>query len=145
VKITLLPLVNHLLIFFAEKMLTHINKAELAEMAKKMRTAAKMPKDSLTRKKKAPVTITQASTEQDEKTTSWLVFKRKRKAIAPPTEHSHSDGRVPYQDVAHSTDHALPQNVIVIQECEAESSKRKSVWDPNFDIPIYGEKAFLPS
>jgi len=99
--------VNHLLIFFAERMLTHISKVELVEMAKKTRAAAKMPKDSLTRKKKAPVTITQAPTEQDEETTWELVFKRKRKAIAPPTEHS-------------------------IQECEAESSKRKIVWDLSF-------------
>jgi len=38
-------------------------------MAKKMRTAANMPKDSLTHKKKTPITITQAPTEQDEETT----------------------------------------------------------------------------
>ena len=49
-------------------------------MAKKMRVATNMPKDSLTRKKKALVTITQAPTEQNEETTLELVFKRKRKA-----------------------------------------------------------------
>jgi len=46
-----------------------------------------MSKDSLTQKKKASVTITQAPTEREEETTSGLVFKRKRKATAPPTEH----------------------------------------------------------
>ena len=58
VKINLLPLTNHLLIFFAERMLNHFSKAELAEMAKDMRVAANMSKDSLTQKKKAPITIT---------------------------------------------------------------------------------------
>jgi len=46
--------------------------------------AVNMPKDSLTHKKKAPVTITQAPTEQDEETSSGLVLKRKWKATAPP-------------------------------------------------------------
>jgi len=137
--------INHLLIFFVERMLSNISKAELVEMAKKMRVVANMPNDSLTQKKKAPVTITQASTEQDEKTTSGLAFKRKRKATAPSTEHSHSDNRAPHQDVAHSVGHALHQDVIVIQECEAESSKRKSLWDLEFDIPSYAETTFLPS
>jgi len=66
VKITLPALTNHLLIFFAGRILTHISKAELAEMAKKMRAAAIMLKDSLTQKQKAPATTTQALTEQDE-------------------------------------------------------------------------------
>jgi len=66
VKITLPPLINHLLIFFAGRMLSNISKAKLAEMAKKMKAAANMPKDYLTQKKKAPVTITQAPTELDE-------------------------------------------------------------------------------
>ena len=47
-------------------MLSNISKAKLAEMAKKMKAAANMPKDYLTQKKKAPVTITQAPTELDE-------------------------------------------------------------------------------
>jgi len=59
VKITLPPLINHLLIFFVGRMLFNISKAELVEMAKKMRAVANMPKDSLTQKKKAPTIITQ--------------------------------------------------------------------------------------
>jgi len=107
-------------------------------MAKKIRATTNMPKDSLTQKMKDLITITQAPTEQDEETTSGLVFKRKRKATTPPTKHSPSDGRAPNQDVAHLVDHAPPQDVIVIQEREAESSKRNSSWDPDFDIPTYG-------
>jgi len=86
--------------------------------------------------------ITQTPTKQDEETTFRLVFKRKRKTTIPPTEHSHSDGRASHQDIAHSHGHAPPQDVIVIQECEAESSKEKSLWDPDFDIP--SETTFLP-
>ena len=80
-------------------MLTHISKMELAKMAKKMRAVANMPKDSWTQKTKVSVTITQASTEQEKDTTSGLAFKKKRKATAPPTEHSHLDGRALHQDV----------------------------------------------
>ncbi|ESW04857.1 hypothetical protein PHAVU_011G131100 [Phaseolus vulgaris] len=98
-----------------------------------------MSKDSLTQKKKASVTITQAPTEREEETTSGLVFKRKRKATAPPTEHSHLDGRAPHQDIVLSEGHAPHRDVIVIQEGEAKSSKRKSLWDSNFDVPTYGE------
>jgi len=64
--------INHLLVFFAERMLFNINKAELVELAKKMRAAASMPKKSLKQKRKAPVIITQAPTEQDEDTTFGL-------------------------------------------------------------------------
>lgn len=39
---------------------------------------------------------------------------------------------------------APDQEVITIQECEAESLQRKSLWDPNFDIPAHGESMFLP-
>jgi len=83
-------------------MLSHISKKELGEIAKRMRAAANMPKDSLAQKQKAPATTTQASTKQDEDTTSGLVFQKKRKAIVAPIEHSHSDGRAPPQHVAHS-------------------------------------------
>jgi len=62
-----------------------------------------------------------------------------------PTEHSHLDGRAPHQDVVHSDGHAPHQDVIVIQECKDESFKGKSLWDPNFNIPTYGETTFLPS
>ena len=92
VKITLPPLTNHLLILFVERMLIHISKKELGQMAKRIRATANMPKDSLTQKQKASATTTQAPIEQDEETTSGLVFKRKRKATTAPTEYSHSDG-----------------------------------------------------
>jgi len=52
VKITLPPLDIHLLIFFTGRMLTHISKKELGEMAKRMRATAIMPKDSSAQKKK---------------------------------------------------------------------------------------------
>jgi len=42
-----------------------------------------MPKESLKQKRKAPVIITQAPTEQDEETTSRLVFKEKGKLLLP--------------------------------------------------------------
>ena len=116
VKITLLPLVNNLFIFFAGTMLSHISKAELADMAKKMWAAATVPKDSLTQKKEASVTITQAPTEQDKETTSTLIFKRKRKASTPSTEHSHSDGRALHPNVVPSDGQAPPKDIIVIQE-----------------------------
>jgi len=73
-------------------MLSNISKAELPELAKKMRAVASLPKESLKQKRKAPTLTTQTPTEQDEETTSGLVFKRKRKTATPPTKHSHSDG-----------------------------------------------------
>jgi len=95
-------------------MLSNISKAELAELAKKMRVATSLPNEPLTRKRKAPTLITQTPTDQDEETTSGLVFKRKRKRPTPHTEHYHSDGRAPHQDI------------IVIQESEAEISRGKA-------------------
>ena len=145
VKITLPPLTNHLLIFFAGRMLTHVIKKEIGEIAKRMRASAIMPKDFLAQKQKVPATTTQAPTEQDKETTSGLLFKRKKKAIVAPTEHSHSDGRAPYQHVAPSEGQASPLYVIVIQEGEAKSSRGKSLWDPSFDVPTHGEHTFLPS
>ncbi|KAK7364686.1 hypothetical protein VNO80_13427 [Phaseolus coccineus] len=127
-----------------ERMLTQISKVELTEMAKQMR-AATMPKDSLTKKRKAPVTITQTPTEQDKEATSGLVFKRRRRAATPPVEHSYSDGRFLGQVVVHSEGHALNHDVIIFQECEVGSSKGKSLWDLNFDFPTYREKTFLPN
>jgi len=121
--------INHLLVFFAERMLSKINKKELEEMAKRMRAAAKMLDESL-KPKKVPKIVTETSTEQDEETASGLVFKRKRRATTPPVEHSRSDGH---------------QDVIIVQECEDGSSKGKSLWDPTLDIPTYFEKAFLPN
>jgi len=94
-----------------------------------MRVTASLPKESLAQKRKAPTVITQTPTDPDKQTTSGLVFKRKRPATIPPT----SDGRAPHQEV------------ITIQECEAESSREKSWWDPDFDVPAHGEAFFLPS
>ena len=99
-------------------------------MAKRMRATAIMPKDSLAQKQKAPVTTIQALTEQDQETTSRLVFKIKRKATATLTEHSHLDGRAPSQHAALSEGRAPTLDVVVIQEGEAESYRGKSLWDP---------------
>jgi len=71
-----------------------------------------------------------------------LVIKRKRRATTPPAKHSHSDGRTPYLGTAHSKGH---QEVNIVPECEAGSSRGKSLWDPSFDIPTHGEPTFLPS
>jgi len=48
-------------------------------------------------------------------------------------EHSHSDGQAPHQEV------------VIIQECEAESSRGKSLWDPDFDVPTHVETFLLPN
>ena len=108
-------------------------KEVLAELAKKMRAAASLPEESLTQKRKSPAMIIYTPTDQDEETTSEIVFKRKRATTTPHTEHSHSDGQAPHQEV------------IIIQECETESLRRKSLWDPDFDVPTHGETSFLSS
>jgi len=97
-----------------------------------MRAAASMNKDFLFQKRKASTGVAHVQSNQDEQTTSSLVFKRKRLETAPPTEHSHSDGRAPNQEI------------ITIQECEAKSSQRKSLLDPNFDILAHDESFFFP-
>ena len=130
---------NHSLVFFAE--LSKISKKELEEMVKRMKETAKMPDESL-KKKKALKIVAQTSTEQDKETTSGLVFKRKIKVTTPPAEHSHSDGRTPYPGIVHCEGH---QDIILVQECEAGSFKGKSLLDPSIDIPAYFKKAFLPS
>jgi len=94
-------------------MLSNINKIKLAELTRKMRAAASLPKESLTQEKKA--LVTQTPTDSDEQTTSGLVFKRKRPVTTPSTEHSPSDSRAPHQEV------------ITIQECETESLRGKSL------------------
>jgi len=43
------------------------------------------------------------------------------------------DGRAPHQEI------------ITIQECEVESSRGKSFWDLDFDIPAHDESFFLTS
>jgi len=114
-------------------MLSNISKSELAELTRKMRAAASLPKESLTQKRKALVVITHNLIDSDEQTTSRLVFKRKRKVTTPPTENSHSGDRAPHQEVK------------IIQECKSESSKAKSLWDHDFDVSAHGEAFFLPS
>jgi len=47
------------------------------------------------------------------------------------------------QDVARS--YLVEFEVITIQECKAESSRGKSLWDPDFDVPTHGESFFLPN
>jgi len=64
-----------------------------------MRAAASLPKESLAQKRKALALIAQTLTDPNEQTISGLVFKRKRKATIPPTEHSHLDDRAPHQEV----------------------------------------------
>jgi len=95
-----------------------------------MRVAAN--NDHLLQKKKVSAGVVHVQSEQGKHTTSGPMFKRKRLEAAPPSEHSHSDGR------------ALDQHVLTIQECEVvESSKGKCLWDPNFDISAHGESCFL--
>jgi len=90
-----------------------------------------MNKDSLLQKRKASVGAARVQSDQDKQTTSGLVFKRKRLEVASRTDHLHSDGRAPNHEV------------ITIQECEAESSQKKSLWDPDFNILALGELMFL--
>ncbi|KAK7342268.1 hypothetical protein VNO80_25214 [Phaseolus coccineus] len=104
-------------------------------MAKKKRAAASLPKDSLKQKWKALVTITQTPVEQEEETNFGSIFKRTRRATTPLAEHSQFDGRTPHPNAVHSEGNALPHDLIVIPECEVGSSKGKSLWDANFDIP----------
>jgi len=104
------------LFVFADSMLSNISKAELAELTRKMRVAARLHKDSLSQKRKASFGVAQIQSDQDGHTTLGLVFKWKRVGTTPPTEHSHSNGRAPNQ------------KVITTQECEAENSRGKSLW-----------------
>jgi len=108
-------------------MLSNINKTKLVEMAKKVRAAANMLKESLKHKRKAPTLITQTPHR-----TGWgdhfrVHLQKEEENGYSPTKHFHSDGRVAHQYVAHSDGYAPHQNVIVIQECEAESSKGKGL------------------
>ena len=40
---------------------------------------------------------------------------------------------------------ASHQEIVTIQEYEAESSQGKSLWDPDFDVPAHGRPFFLPN
>jgi len=103
-------------------MLSNISKAELAELTRKMRATASLPKNALA-KRNTLVVVTQSPIYQDEQTTLGLVFKRKRPATNLPTEHSRFDGGASHNEV------------LTIPECDVESSREKSLWDPDFDIP----------
>jgi len=103
---------------------------ELEEMAKRMRAATNVPKDSLNQKLKAPATTTSTPTD-DEETPLGSVFPRKRKKLATPTEHNHSDGHAPSHHATPFEDQSLPREMVVIQEGEAESSKGKKSMGPN--------------
>jgi len=120
-------------------MLSKYNKKKLKEMAKRMRVAANVPKDSLRLEALIP---TQVPTD-DEETTLGLVFTRKRKAVAAPTEHSHSDGRAPSHHDAPSEGQTPLRDMVVIQEGEAESLRRPNLWNPNLDDPSYLKKVLL--
>ena len=95
-------------------MLSKFNKKELEEMAKRMRTTAIVPKDSINQKLNAPATTTSTPTG-DEETLSGSIFTRKRKVLVSPTENSHSDGRVPSHHAASFEDQSLSQEMVVIQ------------------------------
>jgi len=103
----------------------------MVERIRKMRVAASVSKDSMAPKRKAPVEVAPVQYDQDEQTNSGLVFKRKRREAASP-EHSNLDGRAPHQEV------------VTIQECEAESPRRKRLWDVDFDVLTHGKAFFLP-
>jgi len=102
------------LFVFADNMISNISKVELAELTRKMREAASLHKDSLLQKRKTSAGVAQIQSDQDEHTTSGLVFERKRPETTSPIEHSHSDGRAPHQEV------------ITIQECEAKAREEKA-------------------
>jgi len=122
---------EHLFVF-ADSMLSNIRKTELVECVSNLRAAASMNKDFLLQKRKNSIDVAQVQSDQDEHTTSGLVFKRKGLNAASPIKHSHSDSRAPNREV------------ITIQEREEKCSQSKSLWDPNFDIPAHGESCFFP-
>jgi len=88
-------------------MLSKFSKKEIEEMAKRMRTTAKVPKDSLNQKLKTPTTTT-SNPNDIEKTFSGPIFIGKRKALSASTENSHSDGRALSHHEAPSEDQSLP-------------------------------------
>jgi len=122
-------------------MLARIDKKEQANTTKRMRAAAQVPQDL---KLKAPTTVVPASTEDDEETNYGLVFKSKRKDIAAPIEHSHSNGWAPSYR-APSASPTLPCDMMVVQEEEGMSSRGKGLWDLDLDVPSFLEKTLLPN
>jgi len=119
--------------------MSKFTRKDLEEMAKRMKAAANVPKESL--KLKAPA----QSPFDDKETTSGMVFTRKRKTLAAPTEHSYSIGRAPSIHVVPFGGQIPPRDTMVIQEGEAESSKKSYLWDPNLDASFYLEEALLPN
>jgi len=122
-------------------MLVKIDKKKLAERTKRMRAVAQVPQDL---KLKTPITVVQASIEDEEETSFGMVFKRKRKATTVPTEHSHSDGHAPshYAPLASPT---LPRDMMVVQEDEGTSSRRNGLWDLDLDVLSFIEKTLMPN
>jgi len=64
-------------------MLAHISKAELAEMAKKMRAVANMPKDSLLKKRKLQSPLLKLWLSRKRKPPRGLFLKEKGKQLLP--------------------------------------------------------------
>ena len=93
-------------------------------MAKRMKAVSNAPKES----KMKALLIAPAPSDEEE-TVSGLVFTRKRKILATPTEHSCSVGQVPSYHVAPSGGQTTHLNMVDAQECEVESSKRPNLWD----------------
>jgi len=94
---------NLSLVFIAERMLSHISKKELEAITKRIRATTSLLDEPL-KQSITHVIVAPTPTDQDEKTTSGLVFKRKR-VTTPTAELSHSDDRTPYLVVAHSEGH----------------------------------------
>ena len=130
-------------------MLARLDKKELAKRAKRMRAAAQVPQDL---KLKAPTTVVPTFTEDDEETNFGLVFKRKRKVIVVPTEHSNSDRRAPSNsdgpapsNCAPSASPTQPRDRMVMQEDEGTSYRGKGLGDLDLDVPSLLKETLLPN
>jgi len=89
--------------------------------------------------------LTALAPTEEKETISGLVFTRKRKFLATPTKRSCSVGRVPSHHVAPSGGQTTPLDVVDVQECETESSKRLNLWNPNLDASSYLKEILLPN
>jgi len=79
----------------------------------------------------------------DEETTSGMVFTMKRKVPAAFNECSFSAECAPSTHVVSIEGHPPPQDMVVIQEGQGESSRGPNLWDPNLDISAYLEETLL--
>ena len=75
----------------------------------------------------------------DEETYFGPVFKRRRKVVIEPTEHSVSDGHAPQ---------APPPNPpltldIVVQESVNANAPEGGLWDPTLNVPTFLDKTLL--